>query len=97
MIELHTFRLRSGVGEDEFLEADRRARTEVAYLQPGFIRWTTARGQEPGSWAVLWLWGSMEAADAARTAMSEQPAGRGWWDLLEPASVVVSRWTELPG
>ena len=79
LIENLTFRLASGVDEDDFLEADRKVQTELVPNLPGFVRRTTARGED-GGWLVVTLWGSADDANAA-------PAASEFMALLDPASV----------
>lgn len=63
LVETAVFRLAPGVDEADFLAADRRVQTERIPNQPGFLRRTTARGDD-GTWLVITLWDSAESADA---------------------------------
>ena len=94
MIEISTFRLGAGVDEADFLEADRLVQTRFAPRRPGFLRRTTARGED-GSWLVLVLWGSAADATAAAEAASSDPWVSALVALLDPGSVLVRRYTEL--
>jgi len=67
VIETNTFRLADGVDEAAFLEVDEKVRTGFLYHQPGIVRATTARGDN-GEWIVVVLWASIEDADAALEA-----------------------------
>lgn len=97
MIEVHTFRLAPGVDASDFLAADRRVQTELSPFQPGFIRRTTARGSEPGQWAVVTLWASEKDGDAAQAALAVEDVGRSFLRLIDPESLQVARYFELPG
>jgi hypothetical protein len=78
LIEIITFRLRTGVDEAEFLAADERVRTGVLYRAAGIVRATTARNEE-GEWVLIVLWGSEEpGADAMAGDLAE---------LVDPATV----------
>jgi hypothetical protein len=94
MIEIATFRLGAGVEESDFLEADRLVQTRFAHRRPGFLRRTTARGED-GSWLVLVLWGSAADAAAAAEAASTDPWVTALIALVDPGSVVVRHYTEL--
>ena len=94
VIELTTFRLADGVAEDAFLEVDDRVRARFLYQQPGIVRATTARGSD-GSWALLVVWGSEEAAESAASAAGADPA---WAELTAMVEDVEHRrWEDLPG
>jgi hypothetical protein len=92
IIEHRTFRLAVGAVESVFLEADRRVQTEVAPFQHGFIRRTTARGDD-GRWLVETLWYS--DVDAIAAAEADGPAVESLRVCVDPASVEVVRWTTL--
>ena len=94
MIEITTFRLGAAVDEADFLEADRLVQTRFSPRRPGFLRRTTARGED-GSWLVLVLWGSADHATAAAEAATTDPWTTALAALVDPASVRVARYTEL--
>lgn len=64
LVEVRTFHLSSGVDDAAFLAADAEAQAERSPL-PGFVRRTTARGDEAGIWLVLTFWHSATDAKAA--------------------------------
>lgn len=88
IIEHHTFRLADGVSDDDFLAADRHVQTEHVPFCTGFVRRTTARGDE-GEWLVESLWWTVEDADAAR--QSDQGAQAVLDGCVDPTSVSVRR------
>ena len=92
IIEHRTFRIAPGVDDAQVLEADRRIQTEVAPFQHGFIRRTTARGDD-GRWLVETLWSS--DVDAIGAAEADGPAVDSFRVCVDPASVEVVRWTTL--
>ena len=89
VVEVTMFALRPGVEEAVFLALDRRVQTELVPNQPGFMRRTTARRQ--GSWMVVTLWSSEEAAAAFADAVEEEPVWLAFMDSIEPGSLVTRR------
>ena len=94
MIEITTFRLGAEVDEADFLEADRLVQTRFSPRRPGFLRRTTARGED-GDWLVLVLWGSAADAAAAAEAATTDRWTTALTALVDPGSVTVRRYTEL--
>ncbi|MEY2478297.1 MAG: hypothetical protein QOG87_3612 [Actinomycetota bacterium] len=86
VIDITTFRLADGVGEDAFLAIDERVRTGDLYNRPEFVRATTARADD-GGWAVIVLWGS---ADDAVDLMTTELAS-----VADTASVERRQYTTL--
>lgn len=84
IVDTLVFRLADGVDEATFLDADRRAQTDVYYQHPGCLRRTTARGAD-GEWLVTVLW---ESSD------DDVPLGE-LGGLLDPASVRRGRYSTL--
>jgi hypothetical protein len=82
LIEITTFRLADGVGDDAFLEVDERVRTGFLYHQPGLLRATTARNGD--EWVTVVLWQSEADADAAATDLMA---------LINPATLERRRYT----
>ena len=94
MIEITTFRLVADVGEADLLAADRLVQDRLAPRRPGFLRPTTARGED-GDWVVIVLWGSAADAAAAAEAATTDRWTSALTALLDPGSVTVRRYTEL--
>lgn len=94
MIEVTRFRLREGVDEADFREADARYQMEFAYRQPGLLRRTTASSEE-GEWAVIDLWRTPGDADASRRRASGDPVAQVHAAMVEPASVEAATYLEL--
>ena len=93
-MEIHTFRLQPGADEEAFLQADYRVQTEFAPFQPGFVRRTTARGQD-GEWLVVVLWGSAAHAEQAIAASRSDPAMRALAAFVDPSSHRIQRFDTL--
>jgi hypothetical protein len=85
LVELTTFRLAPGVDEAAFLAADAEVQAELS-PEPGFVRRTTARGED-GAWLVLAMWWTAGHADDAPPPV---PA-----DLVDAASLHRERYTTL--
>lgn len=92
IIEHRTFRLAAGTAEADFLAADRRVQQEAAPFRDGFVRRTTARGDD-GRWLVETLWYDEASADAA--AASPSPVEDAFDALVDLASQRIERWTDL--
>lgn len=90
------FRLRPGVAEEEFRQADSRLQMEFAYRQPGLRRRTTARSRS-GDWIVIDLWDSDAAADACAARWDEDPVVAGYMTLVDSSSVTTERYDDLGG
>lgn len=86
LIEIQTFRVRPGVDESAFVEADARAQTDFYYRQPGLTRRTTARSPA-GDWLVVVLWESPEAADAAAGRAGDDQAVSELMSLMEEPEI----------
>lgn len=94
IVETFTFALAPGTDVDDFLGADQRLQTEVAYPQPGIVRRTTARSGR-GEWLVLTLWGTQEEAEAGAAAAAAHDAGRAFLALIDPDTARTSRYETL--
>jgi hypothetical protein len=94
VIEIREFRLAAGVGEDAFLDADRRAQSAFWYQQRGLLRRTTARGTD-GGWIVVSLWSSRADADASAAASHEDAAASAMASMWEPSSTTVRHYDTL--
>ena len=94
LIDIVTFRLAEGADVTSFLDADRRVQTEFIPNLHGFVRRTTARGDD-GEWAVITLWWSAEDADAAAERGAGDAVVRGFDALVDAATVSRRRYTTL--
>ena len=89
VVEVTMFALRPGVEEPTFLAIDRRVQTELVPNQPGFMRRTTARRE--GSWMVVTLWSSEQAAAAFADAVDGDPVWIAFMGHIDPESLVTRR------
>jgi hypothetical protein len=95
VIEIQTLRLAESAAPAEFVEADRRVQVEFAYMQPGLLRRTTARGESGRDWLVVSVWANSEAADAASAAAHGDGAVQTLRGLVDSAVVVTRRYETL--
>jgi hypothetical protein len=96
MIEITRFRLRSGVSEHEFREADARFQAQFAYQQSGLMRRTTARGKD-GEWLVVDLWRSHSEADASMGRRYDDPNAQAFLGFVDESTLRSSRYDEFEG
>ena len=94
IIDVWTFRLAGDVNEGSFLDAERRVQELYMLSHPGFLRRTTARGDD-GEWAVIMLWRSRDQAEAAEEAVRNDPVVAAFASLLDTTSVGVHRYATL--
>lgn len=94
VIELMKFRLAPGTSEEEFLRADRSLQQDFAYQQQGLMRRTTARG-ENGTWIVIDIWSTPDAAQACAAKWDREPVTQRFMALLDRSSVQSERYMPL--
>jgi hypothetical protein len=93
VVEITTFELAAGVGDEAALAADRRVQTELFPHQPGALRRTTAR--RGGHWLVVTLWGSEADARAFEAAAQGHPAQEDFARVRDAGTVVTRRYETL--
>ena len=93
IVEVTTFKLRTGVSDDAFLALDKRLQTELVPNQPGFLRRTTAR--RGGNWVVVTLWRSEADAATFGSATAGHELWRTFGEHIEPDSLESSRYDTL--
>jgi heme-degrading monooxygenase HmoA len=93
IVEVTTFRLAVGVGDESFLALDRRLQTELVPNQPGFLRRTTARRGD--GWLVVTLWSTEEAAAAFQRAAEAHPLQVEFDHAVEAGSFHRDRYATL--
>jgi hypothetical protein len=94
MIETTTFRLAPHADVDEFLAADRAVQTEAIATHPGFLRRTTARGED-GYWLIVTLWRAAADAEASRLRSADHPAVRALIALRDESTLSSRRYATL--
>jgi heme-degrading monooxygenase HmoA len=93
VVDVTTFRLAAGAGEDEFLAVDRRWQTELVPNCDGFVRRTTAR--RAGDWAVITLWATEADAVAFETESAGHEVRRAFEAAIDSQSVRAARFDTL--
>jgi hypothetical protein len=93
IVEVTTFRLAEGVGDDAFLALDRRIQTELMPNRSGFLRRTTAR--HGGDWLVVTLWASADDASAYQKAVEHDPLQVEFDHAVESGTLHLARYTTL--
>ena len=94
VVEVATFRLRDGVDDVDFLDADRRIQTDFIPTLPGFMRRTTARGRD-GEWLVVVLWGSFADAEAADALAAGDEDVRRFMAVIDDGTYRCERYETL--
>jgi heme-degrading monooxygenase HmoA len=93
VVEVTTFRLAEGVGDDDFLALDKRMQTELVPNRPGFLRRTTARHGD--QWLVVTLWWSEADAAAFARATEADPLQVEFARVVEAGSLHLTRYETL--
>jgi heme-degrading monooxygenase HmoA len=93
IVEVTTFRLAEGIGDDDFLSLDKRIQTELVPNQPGFLRRTTARHGE--DWLVVTLWASDADAAAFQRAAGAHPLQAEFEHAVEAGTLHLTRYATL--
>jgi len=93
IVEVTTFRLAEGIGDNAFLALDKRIQTELVPNQPGFLRRTTARHGE--DWLVVTLWASDDAAAAFQRAAEAHPLQADFEQAVEAGTLHLTRYATL--
>jgi hypothetical protein len=96
MIEVTKFRLVDGVSTEDFLEKNAEFQQRFIYQQDGLLRRTVASGLE-GEWVSITSWRSMKDARRSQSELQATPVAAEFSALLEPTSVSVEYFKELPG
>jgi hypothetical protein len=85
-LETIRFQLRTGVGESEFLQRNRKMENEYMALRPGFRSRQTARSKD-GEWLVSVQWATSEDADATGAAFFGAPETQDFLAVVDPETV----------
>ena len=93
IVEVTTFRLAEGIGDNAFLALDKRIQTELVPNQPGFLRRTTARHGE--DWLVVTLWASDADAAAFQRAADGDPLQAEFEHAVEAGTLHLTRYSTL--
>ena len=93
IVEVTTFRLAEGIGDNAFLALDKRIQTELVPNQPGFLRRTTARHGE--DWLVVTLWASDADAAAFQRAAGAHRLQAEFERAVEAGTLHLTRYATL--
>lgn len=93
VVEVTMFRLADGADEAGFLAVDRAVQAELAPRR-GFLRRTTARGED-GDWLVVTLWQSTSNADESAQTAFEDPAAKAFETLVDATTTETKRFRTL--
>ena len=93
IVEVTTFRLAEGIGDNAFLALDKRIQTELVPNQPGFLRRTTARHGE--DWLVVTLWASDADAAAFQRAAGAHRLQAEFEHAVEAGTLHLTRYATL--
>lgn len=96
LIENTFFRLAAGADEQEFLAADARVQQAFFYAQDGVLRRTLAKADD-GEWLACTFWYDAESADKAAVAAEGEATVKAFRGFLDPASVRLTRHTDIGG
>lgn len=94
IVEVATFKLADGTDEAAFLAADKAVQEELVPRRPGFVRRTTARGND-GAWLVVALWRTMADAEATADLAHGHPAGQAFAGCLDQSTVEIRRYETI--
>ena len=94
-MELATFSLVDGADVDAFVAADADLQRDMMVNDAGFLRRTTARGDN--GWAVVTLWVSPESAVSSAERAATSDAGRAFATFVDEATIRRQIYEELDG
>lgn len=81
-IQVARFKLRDGVTDEAFMEAERAIRDGRIRQQPGYLGRETARGED-GEWLVLIRWETKENSEAWSPIFRQDPDGQTFAGCLD--------------
>lgn len=94
VIEVVTFRIKSGVSGAEFARLDKQVEQEHVSKQPGFVSRESAFG-ENNEWLVIVHWRSAADAEASMRSFEKAPAAAGFMSKIEASTMSMKRY-QLP-
>ena len=93
VIEVVTFKLKTGVSAAEFAPVDKAVGREHVAKQPGFISRESARGAD-GAWLVIVHWRSVRDADASMASFEKAAAAAPFMSKIETSTMSMKRYQE---
>lgn len=91
VVEVVTFKLKSGVAAAEFVPIDKAVEREHVAKQPGFVSRESAHGAD-GEWLVIVHWRSVKDADASMATFEKAPAAARFMSKIEDATMSMKRY-----
>lgn len=85
-IELAKFKLRTGVSDEAFLQAERNIRNGRIRQQPGYLGREIGRG-ENDEWFIIIRWESAAAGEAWSPIFMQDPHGQAFASHLDFSSM----------
>jgi hypothetical protein len=90
VVEVVTFRLKTGVSPAEFAPVDKAVEREHVAKQPGFVSRESAHGAD-GEWLVIVHWRSAKDADASMATFEKAPAAASFMSKIEASTMSMKR------
>lgn len=91
VIEVVTFKLKTGVAAAEFAAIDKAVEREHVAKQAGFVSRESAHGAD-GEWLVIVHWRSMKDADASMASFEKAPAAAQFMSKIEASTMSMKRY-----
>jgi hypothetical protein len=91
VIEVVTFKLKSGVAAAEFAPIDKTVELEHVAKQPGFVSRESAHDAD-GEWLVIVHWQSTKDADASMASFEKAPAAALFMSKIEASTMRMKRY-----
>ncbi len=91
VIEVVTFKLKSGVTAAQFRLVDQQVETQHVARQPGFVSRESAAG-ENGEWLVIVHWRSAADANASMASFEKAPAAANFMSSIDTSTMLMRRY-----
>ena len=91
VVEVVTFKLRTGVSAAEFAPIDKAVEREHVAKQSGFVSRESAHGAD-GDWLVIVHWRSAKDADASMATFEKAPAAAQFMAKIEASTMSMKRY-----
>ncbi len=91
VVEVVTFKLKTGVSAAEFAPIDKAVEREHVAKQPGFVSRESAHGAD-GDWLVIVHWRSEKDADASMASFEKAPAAAKFMAKIEASTMNMERY-----
>lgn len=91
VIEVVTFKLRSGITAAQFRLVDQEVEAQHVSRQPGFVSRESAAG-ENGEWLVIVHWRSAADANASMASFEKAPAAAKFMSSIDVSTMLMRRY-----